>query len=212
MPITSVLGRLTHREHKACKSEGFLKAASHLMLKDYLSQKQKTFFFNKTLVFFNSKRLRIEQLWTLRCSFCLLLPCLPSQWLFNRWKFSSLHWQVAQHLVSPTFIKTCIYQLWLSHTPVNPPDEAVSCHMPRTFISLVPAVFGVCEGVSPKQWLPSPQPHLSCSSVTDSPSAHEWTSKDLWWPEINFSFHSQSSQVFSVTIFIGITLQGYQLF
>lgn len=75
MPITSVLGRLNHREHKA---EGLLKAASHLILKNNLPQKQNPSFFNNSLVFVNSKRLSIDQLWNLRCSFCLLLPCLPS--------------------------------------------------------------------------------------------------------------------------------------
>lgn len=51
-----------HREHKACKSEGLLKAASHLILKNHLPQKQKTSFFNRSLVFVNSNRLRIAQL------------------------------------------------------------------------------------------------------------------------------------------------------
>lgn len=41
MPITSVLGRLNHRQHKACRSEGLLKAASQLILKTHLPQKQK---------------------------------------------------------------------------------------------------------------------------------------------------------------------------
>lgn len=163
MPMTSALGRLTHREHKACKSEGFLKAASHLMLKNYLSQKQKPSFAIKLWYFLILKRLRTEQLWTLEVHFLPVVTLLAFPAPFQSVEILISALRSCSAPCAPTYIKTCIYQLWPSHRPENPPDQAVSCHMPRTFISLVPAVFGVCEGVSPKQWLPSPQPHLSCS-------------------------------------------------
>lgn len=58
MPITSAVNKLSYREHKACKSEGFLKPVSVSdFQKSFALETKNFFFFNNSLVFVNSKRL-----------------------------------------------------------------------------------------------------------------------------------------------------------
>jgi len=58
MPTASALRSLNYREHKACKSEGFLKPVSESDFQKSFAFETKNFsFFNNSLVFVNSKRL-----------------------------------------------------------------------------------------------------------------------------------------------------------
>lgn len=193
MPITSALGRLNNRE--VSKSEGLLKAASHPIFKNHLPQKQKPPFSVKVwyLLILRDLELTSSELWGTASASCYpacLFSALPASGNSHP---ALCTLKLLSTLCSPTYTKTCIYQVWPSHTPVNPSDQAVPCPMPRTLISLVPScILGLWEGlthaVTALHNLFSPAPVLVPAPCVESSRWMNLKGPLVTWNKLQFPF------------------------
>lgn len=161
----------------------------------------KASFFNKSLVFVNSKRLRIDKLWTLRCSFCQLLPCLPSQCPSSQWKFSScpLHLEAPQHLVFPHLHQDLyLPSLTFTHTCKSLRSSCPMSHAKNTYFISSQLHFGSVRGAHPRGDCPphnliSPAPVPVPAPCVESSRWMNLKGPLVTWNKLQFPYTIKSS-------------------